>query len=123
MKTRFSRGDRGHDFQRKYLQPALPSSLSERMSDFFYEDKNEGAGVYRRTSGKGPQKQQKIKKEIVIAGPAHEAARIRPSLSREFLGTIFGTIYCTSNRTSNCAKTSSKTMYDFGGFCTISWYD
>ena len=36
----------------------------------------------------------------------------RPSLSREFFGTILGTIYRTSNRTSNSPKTSSKTRYD-----------
>ena len=34
--------------------------------------------------------------------------RVRPVLSRENLGTIFGTIYRTSNCTSNRAKTSSK---------------
>ncbi len=47
---------------------------------------------------------------------------LRPSLSKEFMGTIFGTIYRISNRTTNRAKTSSKTRYNFRGFCTISWY-
>ena len=41
----------------------------------------------------------------------------------KFLGTIFGMIYHTSNRTTNRAKTSSKTRYDLGGFCMILWYD
>jgi hypothetical protein len=48
---------------------------------------------------------------------------LRPSLSGEFFGAIFGTIHRTSNCTTNRAKTSSKTRYDFGGFCTILWYD
>ncbi len=48
---------------------------------------------------------------------------LRPSLSREFVCVILGMIYCTSNCTSNRAKTSSKTRYHFRGFCTISWYD
>ncbi len=55
--------------------------------------------------------------------PPNLFQNIRPSLSRSILGTIFGTVYCTSNCTSNRAKTSSKTRYDFGGFCTVSWYD
>ena len=42
-----------------------------------------------------------ILEEIIIWGE-----ELRPGLSREFFGTILGTIYRASNRTTNRAETS-----------------